>query len=95
MSLPRSEGDNDDLRVDIAQLSQQKARYSQVQAEESHYLATDPSARDKAIAKLLHQNPEFKGLPYADTFVRSDDDPDVFLAAVDAVLDNPERTIDQ
>ncbi|RPD53736.1 hypothetical protein L226DRAFT_538788 [Lentinus tigrinus ALCF2SS1-7] len=81
--------------VDIEDLSRQKAKYFQVHAEETHYLAADPTARDKAIEKL-YQNPEVKkGFPCAGTYIGPNDDPDAFLAAVDEVLDNPDRSIDQ
>ena len=91
----KAKANRKDHGVDIEGLSQQKAKYFQVHAEETHYLAQDPIARDKAIAKL-YENPKVKkGFPCAATYVGPNDDPEVFLAAVDAALDNPDRSIDQ
>ena len=88
-------GKRKDHGIDIEALAQQEARYLIVHGEESEFLAADPIARDKAIAEL-YQNPNVKtGALCADTFVGPDDDPDVFLKAVDEVLDNPLRTIEQ
>ncbi len=57
------------------ELSQEKAKYFRVHAEETHYLAADPTTRNKAITKL-YQNPEVKkGFLFAATFVGPEDDP--------------------
>ncbi|RPD72915.1 hypothetical protein L226DRAFT_141240 [Lentinus tigrinus ALCF2SS1-7] len=93
--MPKSRVNRKDPGIDIEELSRQKARYFQIHAEETHYLAADPTARDKAIAKL-YQNPEVKtGFPCAETLLGPDGDPDAFLKAVDNVLENPDRSIDQ
>lgn len=95
MPPSRSKASRKDLGVDIEALSRGKAKYFIAHAEESHFLASDPTARDKAIAKL-YANPNIShGFPCAETFVGPDDDPDAFLAAVDSVLDKPAVTIDQ
>ncbi|KAI0758874.1 hypothetical protein C8Q74DRAFT_1300523 [Fomes fomentarius] len=95
MPPSRSKASRKDPGVDIEALSRGKAKYFIVHAEESHFLASDPTARDKAIAKL-YANPNIRnGFPCAETYVGPDDDPDAFLAAVDSVLDKPADTIDQ
>ncbi|RPD57683.1 hypothetical protein L226DRAFT_615224 [Lentinus tigrinus ALCF2SS1-7] len=91
----QSKGKRRDPGIDIEALAQQKAKYFRIHAEETHFLASDPTARDKAIAKL-YQNPEVKKGPFcANTLVGLDDDPDAFLRAVDEVFENPDRSIDQ
>ncbi|RPD57667.1 hypothetical protein L226DRAFT_615235 [Lentinus tigrinus ALCF2SS1-7] len=91
----RSKGKRKDPGIDIEALARQKAKYFRIHAEESHFLASDPTARDKAIAKL-YQHPEVKKGPFCvETYIGPDDDPDAFLRAVDEVFENPDRSIDQ
>ncbi|TFK90888.1 hypothetical protein K466DRAFT_596610 [Polyporus arcularius HHB13444] len=95
MPPSRSKRKRKDHGFDIEDLAQRKARYFIAHAEETQFLAADPTARDKAIAEL-YQKPDIKrGFPCADTFVGPEDDPDAFLEAVDSVLNNPVKTVEQ
>ena len=95
MPPSRSKDTRKDPGIDLEKLAQGKAKYLRVYAEESRFLSSDPTARDKAIAKL-YQHPEVKKGPFcADTLVGPEDDPDAFLRVIDEVFANPDRSIDQ
>lgn len=80
--------------VDVELLAQRGSYYLKIQAEEAQILAADPTARDRAYAKF-QANANLKPDVGPFTLVPPGEDPDEYLAAVDAKLQETPVTFEE